>query len=252
MSKGCISVAKPKYQEIVDELIKELSHGRLNQGDRFYSEAEIKDRFGVSSTTAVKVLNLLQSENWVTRIKGRGTFVAKENHRRVVYLTDLNMAKTEPEWTKVLSVEHGKDSGVREKMQLGERDNYVVIQRLRMIGDQPVQYTVNNINAAYLNHEWLHKLDAFVSVYQRIRDDSGLDPYKLPYTQRNLAGAINAALVKQYFPQRPVSQTFIQQFRLTYLPFDRPGLLEYAISYKLPEFWGLQTDSTYGFINQDN
>lgn len=82
-------MAKPKYQEIVDELIKELSEGRLNQGDRFYSEAEIKDRFAVSSTTAVKVLNLLQEKNWVTRIKGRGTFVAKENHRRVVYLTDL-------------------------------------------------------------------------------------------------------------------------------------------------------------------
>ena len=49
-------MAKPKYQEIVDELIKELSEGRLNQGDRFYSEAEIKDRFAVSSTTAVKGL----------------------------------------------------------------------------------------------------------------------------------------------------------------------------------------------------
>lgn len=55
-------MAKPKYQEIVDELIKELSEGRLNQGDRFYSEAEIKDRFAVSSTTAVKVLNLLQEK----------------------------------------------------------------------------------------------------------------------------------------------------------------------------------------------
>ncbi|MDE3283610.1 GntR family transcriptional regulator [Lacticaseibacillus parahuelsenbergensis] len=244
-------MAKPKYQEIVDELIKELNRGRLNQGDRFYSEAEIKERFGVSSTTAVKVLNLLQSENWVTRIKGRGTFVAKENHRRVVYLTDLNMAKTQPEWTKVLSVEPGNDPVVRKKMHLGESGAYVVIQRLRMIGDQPVQYTINNINAAYLKQEWLQKLDAFVSVYQRIRDDSGLDPYKLPYAQRNLAGSIDAALVKQYFPQRPVNQTFIQQFRLTYLPFDRPGLLEYAVSYKLPEFWGLQTDSTYGFIGQD-
>ena len=96
-------MTKPKYQEIADVLISELDQGRLNQGDRFYSEAELKSRFDVSSTTAVKVLNLLQTENRVTRIKGRGTFVAKESHRRVVYLTDLNMAKTEPEWTKVLS-----------------------------------------------------------------------------------------------------------------------------------------------------
>ena len=118
-------MAKPKYQEIVDELIKELSEGRLNQGDRFYSEAEIKDRFAVSSTTAVKVLNLLQEKNWVTRIKGRGTFVAKENHRRVVYLTDLNMAKTQPEWTKVLSVASGNDATVRQRMKLGANDAYI-------------------------------------------------------------------------------------------------------------------------------
>ena len=205
-------MAKPKYQEIVDELIKELSEGRLNQGDRFYSEAEIKDRFAVSSTTAVKVLNLLQEKNWVTRIKGRGTFVAKENHRRVVYLTDLNMAKTQPEWTKVLSVASGNDATVRQKMRLGANDAYIVIKRLRMIGDQPVQYTINNIN---------------------------------------VAGPIDAEIVKKYFPQRQKAQTFIQQYRVTYLPFDDPALLEYAISYKLPEFWGLQTDSTYGFTEPE-
>ncbi|MDF3333400.1 GntR family transcriptional regulator [Lacticaseibacillus rhamnosus] len=244
-------MAKPKYQEIVDELIKELSEGRLNQGDRFYSEAEIKDRFAVSSTTAVKVLNLLQEKNWVTRIKGRGTFVAKENHRRVVYLTDLNMAKTQPEWTKVLSVASGNDATVRQRMKLGANDAYIVIKRLRMIGDQPVQYTINNINVAYLKRERLHHLDDFVSVYQRIRDDSGIDPYKLPYTQRNLAGPIDAEIVKKYFPQRQKAQTFIQQYRVTYLPFDDPALLEYAISYKLPEFWGLQTDSTYGFTEPE-
>ena len=54
-----------------------------------------------------------------------------------------------------------------------------------------------------------------------------------------------------YFPERPEQQTFIQQFRQTYLPFDAASHLEYAISYKLPEFWGLQTDSTYGFIEPE-
>ena len=244
-------MTKPKYQEIADVLISELDQGRLNQGDRFYSEAELKSRFDVSSTTAVKVLNLLQTENRVTRIKGRGTFVAKESHRRVVYLTDLNMAKTEPEWTKVLSVAFGDDPVVRQNLRLADKEAYVVIKRLRMIGDQAVQYTVNNINAAYINTDQISHPEAFLSVYQRIRDDSRLDPYKLPYTQRNLAGTIDAALVTAYFPARPEQQTFIQQFRQTYLPFDAASHLEYAISYKLPEFWGLQTDSTYGFIEPE-
>ena len=108
-----------------------------------FSEAELKSRFDVSSTTAVKVLNLLQTENRVTRIKGRGTFVAKESHRRVVYLTDLNMAKTEPEWTKVLSVAFGDDPVVRQNLRLADKEAYVVIKRLRMIGDQAVQCSID-------------------------------------------------------------------------------------------------------------
>lgn len=225
-------MAKPKYQKIAEALIRELDQGRLNQGDRFYSEAELKSRFDVSSTTAVKVLNLLQTQNRVTRIKGRGTFVAKESHRRVVYMTDLNMAHTEVEWTKVLSVGLGDDSNIRKHLRLTNEETYVVIKRLRMIGDQVVQYTVNNINAAYLNADQIHKPEAFVSVYQRIREDSQLDPYKLPYSQRNLAGPIDAELVNAYFPNHPEQQTFIKQYRHTYLPFDTPSHLEYAISYK--------------------
>ncbi len=88
-------------------------------------------------------------------------------------------------------------------------------------------------------------------MYQRIRDDSRLDPYKLPYTQRNLAGTIDAALVTAYFPERPEQQTFIQQFRQTYLPFDAASHLEYAISYKLPEFWGCRQTQPMASLSQN-
>jgi Transcriptional regulators len=78
-------MALPKYQEIIDILNDELNRGKLHQGDKFYSESEICSRFEVSSTTAVKVLNILQQDNKVTRNQGKGTFVAKENHRKVVF-----------------------------------------------------------------------------------------------------------------------------------------------------------------------
>lgn len=240
-------MAIPKYQQIANTLIDELDHDHLHQGDRFYSEAEIQQRFGVSSTTAVKVLNMLQSQNRVTRIKGRGTFVAKESHRRVVFLTDLNMAQARPEWTKVISVTAGNDATIRKQLNLPAGVNYIQIVRLRMIGDDVAQYAVSNINGRYIDERMVKNPDNFISVYQRIRDDSGINPFKLPYAQRNTAGPIDTDIVQHYFPDRPTEQTFIQQYRTTYLPTERGDNLEYAVSFKLPEFWGLQTASPYGF-----
>ncbi|WP_278952817.1 GntR family transcriptional regulator, partial [Lactobacillus apis] len=86
-----------KYQDIVLKLVEKLDNGWLNPGDRFYSEAEISRIYHVSSTTAVKVLNTLEQQNKVTRVQGSGTFVAKEAHKQVAMLTDLNLAEGQTE-----------------------------------------------------------------------------------------------------------------------------------------------------------
>lgn len=67
--------APPKYFQIVREIISMIQQGTLPAGAPVPSENEIIAKYQVSNTTARKALHELEKEGWVTRIKGKGTFV---------------------------------------------------------------------------------------------------------------------------------------------------------------------------------
>ena len=232
-----------KYQDIVLKLVEKLDNGWLNPGDRFYSEAEISRIYHVSSTTAVKVLNTLEQQNKVTRVQGSGTFVAKEAHKQVAMLTDLNLAEGQTESVKVLLVRMGDDQDVLQKLHSDEINNYLEVRRLRYIGKKVSQYSISYLNPNYLNTDELDNLLLFNSIYQKVRDDSKIDPFELPFKQKNWAKTDSDKEILQYFTQE-AKQLFIYQERETYLPLVSGELLEYTISYKLPEFWGYEATAT--------
>src|SRR6478736_6652683 len=52
-----------------------IQQGLLPPNSPVASENEIIEKYGVSNTTARKALHELEKEGWVTRVKGKGTFV---------------------------------------------------------------------------------------------------------------------------------------------------------------------------------
>ena len=44
----------PKYLQIENELKKEIISGKFKYGDKFYSEAQLKEKFNVSSITVIR------------------------------------------------------------------------------------------------------------------------------------------------------------------------------------------------------
>lgn len=240
-------MTQPKYQEITNQLIAEITNGKFKKGQHFYSEAEICQNFGVSTTTAVKVLNLLQEKNYVIRFQGLGTFVAKEEHQQVVKLTDLNLNKHQPEDVRVLSVALKHDFQILKKLFLDPEEKYLEIVRLRLVGKKPVQYTTSFINRHYLQFQNDTPPKYYQSIYQRIMEKSQLDPYKLPFHQVTQAIEISDAKILQYFSSTSFKRFFISQIRTTYLPTTKLTGLEYTISYKDPHYWGIQVDAINNF-----
>ena len=51
-------MAIPKYQHIKDELKQQIISGKFENGDKFYTEAELIKIYDVSSITVVRALNL--------------------------------------------------------------------------------------------------------------------------------------------------------------------------------------------------
>ncbi len=68
---------KPKYKQIVDSIIDDISRGNLNVGQKIPSINEISEEFYLSRDTVEKAYNLLKERKIIESVKGKGFYVAK-------------------------------------------------------------------------------------------------------------------------------------------------------------------------------
>jgi GntR family transcriptional regulator len=61
---------RPRYQQIVDELRKEIENNKLKTGDVLPSESDLRDRFAVSRHTIREALRALREEGFVESRQG--------------------------------------------------------------------------------------------------------------------------------------------------------------------------------------
>jgi GntR family transcriptional regulator len=74
----------PKYLDISRQIVEQINRGELGLGAQVPSENELISSYSISNTTARKVLLELERGGWVTRIKGRGTYVRQNRVERSV------------------------------------------------------------------------------------------------------------------------------------------------------------------------
>ena len=78
----------PKYLQIENELKKEIISGKFKYGDKFYSEAQLKDKFNVSSITVIRAVKDLVKAGYLVRHQGKGTFISRSRKDKLVRLSD--------------------------------------------------------------------------------------------------------------------------------------------------------------------
>lgn len=76
MAQAAGAPRTPRYQQVKRELIAAIEAGRFLPDVPFVTQRSICEQFGVSHATAVRALNDLVAEGYVTRRRGLGTFVA--------------------------------------------------------------------------------------------------------------------------------------------------------------------------------
>jgi GntR family transcriptional regulator len=79
----------PLYVQLRDALLQEVREGGLQPGDRFSSEAAIRDRYRVSRATVRQALGDLEASGVIRKVQGLGTFVAVPKIRHVPLLTSF-------------------------------------------------------------------------------------------------------------------------------------------------------------------
>ncbi|MCL2192864.1 MAG: GntR family transcriptional regulator [Treponema sp.] len=67
----------PRYWQIYEHLLNEISTGKLNVGEQIPSEKELCETFQVSRITSKKAMEMLATNNFISRQRGKGSFVVE-------------------------------------------------------------------------------------------------------------------------------------------------------------------------------
>ena len=117
-------MAIPKYQQIKDELKQQIISGKFENGDKFYTEAELIQLFNVSSITVVRALNELANDGYIIRQQGKGTFVSRARKHKLVEFSDVETFPIQKDKVTVLSIKRGNNLKILEKLELAPTQFY--------------------------------------------------------------------------------------------------------------------------------
>lgn len=70
-------MSEPFYQKIYDALKQDIENGTYRPGDQVPTEEALAKAFGVSKITSKRSLNMLAEDGYLSRQKGRGSFVTE-------------------------------------------------------------------------------------------------------------------------------------------------------------------------------
>lgn len=141
---------KPLYLQISDSFRDDIESGKLSPGDQIWSERKIMETFNVSRNTAQQAIEELVHSGMVTRIQGKGTFVAERKvsyglQRLTSFSEEMRMKGMTPS-SRLLSLSKENPSpSVAKWLNMSSEDRVYRMERLRLADQLPMAYQISYI-----------------------------------------------------------------------------------------------------------
>ena len=213
-------MAIPKYQQIKDELKQQIISGKFENGDKFYTEAELIQMFNVSSITVVRALNELANDGYIIRQQGKGTFVSRARKHKLVEFSDVETFPIP-----------------KDKLELAPTQFYYKIDRIRRTGDIVYIYHQTYIPEQYINPNY-PDMDYYSSIYNRFKTDYHIHMNDEHFEETN---EIVFPTPKDVAKVLEVDTNFptVHQVKITQLE-STGQILEYSETYKRGDFFKIK------------
>ncbi|MBO0432334.1 GntR family transcriptional regulator [Enterococcus sp. DIV0660C] len=219
----------PKYEQIKQDLLTEIKKHKFIPGDKFYSEADIKQKYSVSSITAVKALNELTNAGYLYRIQGKGTFVSKSKVSQSVKFSDIELHSLDKEKVKVLAIEEENHPTILKELGLPANASYYKIKRVRFFEDVPFLLHITHLPKKLVKEPLAKDLSAYASVYERVRKDFDIDLFSLASVETDeIIFSDDSELLNLL--QLSFREPVVKQVKHSYLADQ--SVAEYIVSYK--------------------
>ncbi|ASZ08378.1 MULTISPECIES: GntR family transcriptional regulator [Enterococcus] len=219
----------PKYEQIKQDLLAEIKKHKFIPGDKFYSEADIKQKYSVSSITAVKALNELTTAGYLYRIQGKGTFVSKSKVSQSVKFSDIELHSLDKEKVKVLAIEEENHPTILKELGLPANASYYKIKRVRFFEDVPFLLHITHLPKKLVKEPLTKDLSTYASIYERVRKDFDIDLFSLSSVETDeIIFSDNSELLNLL--QLSFREPVVKQVKHSYLADQ--SVAEYIVSYK--------------------
>jgi GntR family transcriptional regulator len=144
----------PLYYQIKARLLEAIESGQLKPGDRVPSERELTAQFTVSRMTARQALTELETQGYLYRLQGKGTFVATPKLEQPLagltsFTEDMRRRGLEPGAQVLTAGEVPADRRVARSLGVAEGAPVFKLERLRLAGGDPMALEASHIPAVY-------------------------------------------------------------------------------------------------------
>ncbi len=196
----------PKYFQISREIVSRIQAGLLPPGAPVPSENELIEQHQVSNTTARKALHELEKEGWVTRMKGKGTFVRDRTVLRAInrifgFTKNMVEAGRKPR-TKLIGF-HLRNTDHTQTINgrgFTLRGPFCEIERVRYADNIPMMTERRYISLQLCPN--IHKRNLEQSLYSVFRRDYGLELTEI--NQMLSAILLGGEALKAFEVDRPI------------------------------------------------
>lgn len=235
-------MAIPKYQLIKDELKQQIISGKFENGDKFYTEAELVEMFKVSSITVIRALNDLVKDGFIVRQQGRGSFVSRARKGKLVEFSDIELFPISHDQVQVLSINRDNNPDILSKLELHDNAFYYCIERLRTTENIPYMYHRTYLPEQYVNSN-NQEMSYYNSIYQRFKLDYNIHMNEEDFTETNEIKFPTPTKEAEKL-QIPTKEPTVLQIRVTKRK-DTQQILEYVETYKKWNFYKIELVSNH-------
>ncbi|WP_202081670.1 GntR family transcriptional regulator [Caldalkalibacillus salinus] len=217
----------PIYYQLEEHFRTLIEEGKLQPGDMIPSERELSEAFHISRMTIRQAITNLANEGLITRVKGKGTFVAEKKIEQSLgqltgFSEDMRLRGMEPS-TEILDFKEIEATTTESReLQLNPGDAIYHISRLRLADGQPMA-----LEQSYLRKNEVHGLTESIvrsSIYDYIENDLGLS---LTHARQTIEPSLASDLESRMLKVEPHTPVLLIK-RNSYLSDGTP--LEYVKS----------------------
>ncbi len=144
----------PMYRQLRNTIVDEIQRLELHAGDMISGEHALCERFGVSRTVVRQALAQLEQQGLIVRVKGKGTFVARQKTPEGLVHTLAGLYEevasrgghvhSEVRRQEIIAA----DDEVAEALEVAVDSPVVVIERLRHVEGEPWSWTTTFLPVA--------------------------------------------------------------------------------------------------------